>query len=92
MKILTDLPFDSCSAYTFSDYIVWVVREENELRLTIQNRSQHEGEILPSGGSIWMQPDIARRLGHALTLLSSPNGMEPELEKIKIVCQEEESL
>ena len=90
MKLLTDLPPDSCSAYTFSDYVVWVFREENEVRLTFQNKSQYDGEEVPSGGSVWMPPEIARRLGHALTLLSSPDGQKSELERIKIVCQEED--
>ncbi|NGZ96074.1 MAG: hypothetical protein CV089_08095 [Nitrospira sp. WS110] len=83
MKMLTDLPDDSCSAYTFSDYVVWVVREENEVRLTMQNKSHDEG-----GGSIWLPSEIAAKLGHALTLLSSPDTTESELERIKIMCQD----
>jgi hypothetical protein len=40
--MLTDISHDSCTAYTFSDYVVWVVREENEVRLTFQNKSHYE--------------------------------------------------
>lgn len=87
MKLLADLPSDSCTAYTFSDYVVWVVREENEVRVTFQNKSHYEG--VPSGGSIWLTAEVARQLARALTLLSSPDGKESELERIKIVYQEE---
>ena len=38
-----------------------------------------------------MTPDVAKRLGHALTQLSSPDGTLSELESIEIVCHEEES-
>ena len=86
MKMLTDISHDSCTAYTFSDYVVWVVREENEVRLTFQNKSHYEG--VPCGGSIWLPSEIAKRLGHALTLLSSPDTTESELERIKIMCQD----
>lgn len=91
MKLLTDLPYDLCSAYIFSEYVVWVFREENEVRLTFQNRTKGEGEAMPYGGSVWMTPDVAKRLGHALTQLSSPDGMVSELERIEIVCHDEES-
>lgn len=91
MKLLADLPYESCSAYIFSDYVVWVIREENEVRLTFQNRSKSDGEVMPYGGSIWMTPDVAKRLGHALIQLSFLDGMESEPESIKIVCHEEES-
>lgn len=89
MKLLTDLPADACRIYTFSDYVVWVVREENEVRLTFQNKSEYHGDDAPSGGSIWLAAEMAKRLGHALTLLSSPDGKKSELERIKIVYQEE---
>ena len=88
MKLLADLPHDLCSAYIFSDYVVWVFREENDVRLTFQNRTESNGEIMPYGGSIWMTPDVAKRLGQALTLLSSPDG---KLERIKIICHDDES-
>ena len=52
MKLLTDLPYDSCSAYIFSDYVVWVFREENEVRLTFQNRTKSEEEVMQFGGSV----------------------------------------
>ena len=88
MKLLADLPHDSHSAYIFSDYVVWVFREENDVRLTFQNRTESNGEVMPHGGSIWMTPDVAKRLGQALTLLSAPDG---KLERIKIICHDDES-
>lgn len=91
MKLLADTAHDSCSAYIFSDYVVWVFHEGNDVRLTFQNKSQSAGEVMPHGGSLWMTPDVAKRLGQALVQLSSPDGKESELESVKIVCHEEES-
>lgn len=90
MKMLTGVSDDSCHAYIFSDYVVSVFREENDVRLTFQNLTQSDGEEMPYGGSIWMTPEMAKRVGHALTLLSSPDGLESDHERIQIIHREEE--
>jgi hypothetical protein len=85
MKLIVEME-KKWGGYNITKYDVRVFRDKDEVWMSFDNVGENPS-VTQRGGSLWMPPDVARKLGYALLLGSSvedlPDGIHFSIDEEK---------